>query len=89
MLHQAIFKRCGAITNSAVRNTQGGVTVRLTYKNEKDAKEAVTTFDGQVADGRTLVVKVVGGVNASLSGRLGVGLEDVDVLMQGESSGGS
>ncbi|EIM85076.1 MFS general substrate transporter [Stereum hirsutum FP-91666 SS1] len=86
---EAIFKRCGAITNSAVRNTQGGVTVRLTYKNEKDAKEAVTTFDGQVADGRTLVVKVVGGVNASLSGRLGVGLEDVDVLMQGESSGGS
>lgn len=35
------------------------------------------------------MVKVVGGVNASLSGRLGVGLEDVDVLMQSEGSGGS
>ena len=69
---QAIFKRCGPITQSSVKQTVGGgdVTVRLTFKQEKDAREAVRVFDNQVADGRTLGVRVVGGVNASLSGRL-------------------
>lgn len=69
------------------------VQVRLTYKHEKDAQAAVAKFHGQPADGRTLEVKVVGGVNASLGGRLGVAVQDlgsVDVLMdESRSSKGS
>ncbi|SRR6266404_4258580 len=90
---QAIFKRCGPITQSTVKQTYGNtdVTVRLTFKQEKDAQEAVRIFDQQVADGRTLRVRVVGGVNASLSGRLSMGLVDgsVDVLMETDLDGGS
>ena len=52
------------------------MSVRLTFKHEKDAKTAETQFDKQVADGKTLHVKVIGGVNASLTGRLGVGVQD-------------
>ena len=90
-LCQAIFKRCGPITQSSAKPTAaGGVSVRLTFKHEKDAKTAETQFDKQVADGKTLHVKVIGGVNASLTGRLGVGVQDgsVDVLL-GESTGSS
>lgn len=67
------------------------VTVRLTFKQEKDAREAVRLFDQQVADGRTLGVRVIGGVNASLSGRLSMGMVDgsVDVLMETDTDGGS
>ncbi|KAI0292565.1 hypothetical protein BC826DRAFT_1018684 [Russula brevipes] len=83
---EAIFKRCGPITQSSVKQTggSGDVTVRLTFKQEKDAREAVRVFDNQVADGRTLGVRVVGGVNASLSGRLSIGVVDgsVDALME-------
>src|SRR6266850_6391349 len=83
---QAIFKRCGPITQSSVKQTPGNgdVTVRLTFKQEKDAREAVRVFDNQVADGRTLGVRVVGGVNASLSGRLSIGVVEgsVDALME-------
>lgn len=58
--------------------------VRLTFKNEKDAQAAVAKFNGQQADGKTLEVRVVGGVNASLFGRLGVTVQNdsVDVLME-------
>jgi RNA recognition motif. (a.k.a. RRM, RBD, or RNP domain) len=88
---QAIFKRCGPITQSSVKQTPGGngdVTVRLTFKQEKDAREAVRVFDKQVADGRTLGVRVVGGVNASLSGRLSIGVVEgsVDALMEADNS---
>lgn len=90
---EAIFKRCGPITQSSVKQTHGtaDVTVRLTFKQEKDAREAVRVFDQQVADGRTLGVRIIGGVNASLSGRLGMGLVDgsVDVLMETDTDGGS
>jgi hypothetical protein len=90
---QAIFKRCGPITQSSVKQMHGNtdVTVRLTFKQEKDARDAVRVFDQQVADGRTLGVRVVGGVNASLSGRLSMGVVDgsVDVLMETETDGGS
>jgi hypothetical protein len=76
-----------------VKQTHGtaDVTVRLTFKQEKDAREAVRVFDQQVADGRTLGVRIIGGVNASLSGRLGMGLVDgsVDVLMETDTDGGS
>ena len=67
------------------------VTVRLTFKQEKDAREAVRVFDQQVADGRTLGVRVVGGVNASLSGRLSMSVVDgsVDVLMDTDADSGS
>ena len=65
--------------------------VRLVFKNEKDAQASVTKFNGQPADGRILSVRVVGGSNATLQGRLGVAVEDsVDVLMDDSaSSGGS
>lgn len=68
-------------------NGNGDVTVRLTFKQEKDAREAVRMFDNQVADGRTLSVRVVGGVNASLSGRLSIGVVEgsVDALMETDS----
>lgn len=62
------------------------------FKNEKDAQDAVSKFNGQPADGRILSVKVIGGANASLVGRLSVAaVEDsVDVLMDhSPSSGGS
>ncbi len=47
---QAIFKRCGPITQSSVKQSlgNGDVTVRLTFKQEKDAREAVRVFDKQV-----------------------------------------
>ena len=60
--------------------------VRLTFKQEKDAQAAVTKFNGQAADGRVLSVKIVGGVNATLGGRLSVAVSDsVDVLMEDAS----
>ncbi|KAI0090777.1 hypothetical protein BDY19DRAFT_937422 [Irpex rosettiformis] len=84
---EAIFKRCGAITKHELRNKKP-VLVRLTYKNEKDAQAAVTTFNNQPADGRTLIVKIVGNGNATLAGRLGAPVGDsVDVLMDDSSSG--
>jgi len=51
----------------------------------------VRIFDQQVADGRTLGVRVVGGVNASLSGRLSMSVVDgsVDVLMDTDTDSGS
>ncbi|TFK51118.1 hypothetical protein OE88DRAFT_1660439 [Heliocybe sulcata] len=87
---EAIFKRCGPITKSAVVQqvlSNGDVCVRLTYKNAQDAQAAVSKFNGQQADGKTLRVKVVGGVNATLGGRLGLGVVDgsVDVLMETDS----
>ena len=64
--------------------------VRVTFKLEKDAQAAVSKFNGQPADGRTLTVKVVGGVNATILGRLSVKVDDsVDVLMADSASGGS
>jgi len=76
-----------------VKQTHGSadVTVRLTFKQEKDAREAVRVFDQQVADGRALGVRVVGGVNASLSGRLSMGVVDgsVDALMETDTDSGS
>ena len=64
-------------------STANSPVVRVTFKHEKDAQAAVAKFNGQPADGRTLEVKIVGGVNATLSGRMGVAVQDgsVDVLM--------
>ena len=88
---QAIFKRCGPITSAVLHASSPEPVVRLTYKHEKDAQAAVAKFHGQPADGRTLEVKVVGGVNATLSGRIGAALVEgsVDVLMEEEGAGGS
>ncbi|KAI0759986.1 hypothetical protein BD413DRAFT_607391 [Trametes elegans] len=89
---EAIFKRCGAITSAVLHSATPEPIVRLTYKNEKDAQAAVAKFHGQPADGRTLEVKVVGGVNATLSGRIGVAVVggSVDVLLADDApSGGS
>ncbi|KAI0827870.1 hypothetical protein BC628DRAFT_121680 [Trametes gibbosa] len=80
---EAIFKRCGAITSAILHSASPDPVVRLTYKNEKDAQAAVAKFHGQPADGRMLEVKIVGGVNATLSGRISAALVEgsVDVLM--------
>ncbi|KAI0058431.1 hypothetical protein BV25DRAFT_1861952, partial [Artomyces pyxidatus] len=85
---QAIFKRFGTITTANAKTVAGDVVVRLTFKSEKDARAAVDSYDGVVADGRKLTVRVVGGVNASLSGRLNVGAIDgsVDALLSNSSS---
>ncbi|GJE91444.1 RNA-binding protein [Phanerochaete sordida] len=89
---EAIFKRCGHITKHLM-HSQRPVVVRLVFKNEKDAQAAVSKFNGQPADGRTLAVKIVGGSNATLAGRLSVAalddIDSVDVLMDGGASGGS
>lgn len=67
--------------------TQEPVAVRVTFKHEKDAQAAVAKFNGQPADGRTLEVKIVGGINTQLIGRLGVSTDDsVDALMADSSS---
>lgn len=64
-------------------STNNSPVVRVTFKHEKDAQAAVAKFNGQPADGRILEVKVVGGVNATLSGRMGLAVQDgsVDALM--------
>lgn len=68
--------------------TRDPVAVRLTFKHEKDAQAAVAKFHGEQADGKTLEVKVIGGVNASFGGRLGVAILDnsVDVLMEDDNA---
>jgi len=91
----AIFKRCGDIT--AKKLMPGSeVRIRLTYKTQSAAEQAVKTFDKQPADGKTLSVKIVGSTAAgtSLSGRFGndgLGLVrqegSVDVLMESSDSG--
>jgi len=73
---KAIFKRCGPIVKSYVQSpgpTDGSVVVRLVFKEEKDALSAVRKFNGETADGRTLVVKSVGGLPVNLAARLDVG----------------
>ncbi|KAF5345338.1 hypothetical protein D9758_008422 [Tetrapyrgos nigripes] len=91
----AIFKRCGEIT---ARKMMPGsdVKIRLTYKAQDSAEQAVKTFDKQPADGKVLSVKIVGSTTAgtSLSSRFdkdGLGLVrqegSVDVLMESNDSG--
>ncbi|KAH9912686.1 uncharacterized protein BXZ73DRAFT_56077 [Epithele typhae] len=88
---EAIFKRCGMITAATMHSSNPDPVVRLTYKNDNDAQAAIAKFHGQPADGRTLEVKVIGGVNTALSGRIGAALIEgsVDVLMSDEPSLGS
>lgn len=74
---EAIFKRCGPIVKSYVQSpgpTDGSVAVRLVFKEERDALSAVKKFNGETADGRTLVVKSVGGQAVNLAARLDSGL---------------
>ena len=46
-------------------------------------------FNGQAADGRTLRVSIVGSANATLGGRLGLGVTNgtVDNLMEDDTGG--
>jgi hypothetical protein len=89
---QAIFKRCGPIVKSYVQSpgpTDGTVVVRLVFKEERDALSAVKKFNGETADGRTLIVKSVGGQAVNLAARLDTGpLKDgsVDALITPSSS---
>ena len=89
---QAIFKRCGPIVKSYVQSpgpTDGSVVVRLVFKEERDALSAVKKFNGETADGRTLIVKSVGGQAVNLAARLDTGtLKDgsVDALITPSSS---
>jgi len=73
---EAIFKRCGPIVKGYVQSpgpTDGSVVVRLVFKEEKDALSAVKKFNGETADGRTLIVKSVGGQPVNLAARLDTG----------------
>ncbi|KAI0079311.1 hypothetical protein K474DRAFT_1592266 [Panus rudis PR-1116 ss-1] len=85
---RAIFSQCGITTESKLMPSKpDDITVRVTFKHEADAQKAVITFNNQRADGRILTVKVVGGVNARLVGRIGPLQEDsVDALMQDDST---
>ncbi|PBK74166.1 hypothetical protein ARMSODRAFT_971435 [Armillaria solidipes] len=94
----AIFKRCGAITESKVMAAAPEVVIRLTFKDPSSAKAAVAKFDKQQADGKTLSVVIIGlHKGPSLFGRLassdGMGLVmkegSVDVLMDSENDNGS
>ncbi|KAF9782389.1 hypothetical protein BJ322DRAFT_1010376 [Thelephora terrestris] len=84
---EAIFKRCGPIVKSYVQSpgpTDGSVVVRLVFKEERDALSAVKKFNGETADGRTLIVKSVGGQAVNLAARLDTGLSkdgSVDALI--------
>ena len=53
--------------------TDGSVVVRLVFKEEIDALSAVRKFNGETADGRTLIVRSVGGQPVNLAARLDVG----------------
>ena len=69
--------------------TDGSVAVRLVFKEEKDALSAVRKFNGETADGRTLIVKSVGGQAVNLAARLDTGsLKDgsVDALITSPST---
>ncbi|KAJ8508877.1 hypothetical protein ONZ45_g8883 [Pleurotus djamor] len=91
----AIFKRCGTIV-SAKAVPGGEPKIRVTFKDPASATSAVQKFNGQVADGKTLAVRVVGATTTSLVGRLGGGADglglvqqegSVDVLMNSNDSG--
>lgn len=91
---EAIFKRCGPILSSKLHSSPSSdsVTIRIIFKQSASATTAVQKFHGQQADGRTLNVTIVGGAGVSLGGRLGLvdgGTGSVDVLMEGEDTGGS
>ncbi|KIJ65874.1 hypothetical protein HYDPIDRAFT_129888 [Hydnomerulius pinastri MD-312] len=93
---EAIFRRCGPIISSELSSNKASdnVVVRLTFKQPAHAAAAVSKFDKQPADGRTLQVSIVGVQAVGLTGRLGgVGLVNdngsVDVLISGDSEGGS
>jgi hypothetical protein len=80
------------VTESKLMNSSnsGEVVVRVVYKNGKDAQTAVSKFDGQVADGRKLSVRILGAVAADLGHRLGnktVQNGSVDALIGAENGG--
>ena len=91
-MSQAIFKRCGPIVKSYVQSpgpADGSVAVRLVFKEERDALSAVRKFNGETADGRTLIVRSVGGQAVNLAARLDTGsLKDgsVDALITPSST---
>ena len=69
--------------------TDGSVVVRLVFKEEGHALTAVRKFNGETADGRTLIVKSVGGQAVNLAARLDSGsLKDgsVDALITPSST---
>ena len=76
-----IFKRCGdVVTSRAIPGPE--VAIRLTFKDPKSAQEAIKTFNGQQADGKTLSVKLVGIASApALAGRI-VGHDGLSVVRQ-------
>lgn len=69
--------------------TDGSVVVRLVFKEEIDALSAVRKFNGETADGRTLIVRSVGGQPVNLAARLDVGPAkdgSVDALITSSST---
>ena len=74
----------------ANRTAESDVTVRLVFKEDLSAQTVVSKYNGQIADGKRLGVRIVGGSNASLSGRIGFDPMEgsVDTLLT-DSAGGS
>jgi hypothetical protein len=69
-----------------------GLLFSFTCQQHTHAQDAVKKFNGQVADGKTLSVRIVGGTSTALAGRLGVGISpggSVDVLMEDDGASGS
>lgn len=67
---QAIFSDCGTIISSseAPSRIKNAVTVHVKFANLADAEKARKTFDGQIADGRTLEVAILSAANSALLG---------------------
>ncbi|KAL1746154.1 hypothetical protein HDZ31DRAFT_62416 [Schizophyllum fasciatum] len=94
---KAIFSRCGDIASARIVSTRGEeLRIRVVFKEAGAAKSAVGKFDGQQADGKTLVVRLAGESSQGtklitrLGGKDGLGLirdeDSVDVLMDSEDS---
>ncbi|KIM31500.1 hypothetical protein M408DRAFT_320674 [Serendipita vermifera MAFF 305830] len=89
-----IFSRCGAITEYRLLSPPSASSVRvfLHFETSQGAQTAVTQFDKQTADGRTLNVFTVSagplGSRLGVAGRKGPPKGNVDLLADTTSSGG-
>ncbi|EIN06720.1 hypothetical protein PUNSTDRAFT_46131 [Punctularia strigosozonata HHB-11173 SS5] len=69
---EAIFKRCGPIVKAEIHQKHPELVIRVTYKEQKDAKTAVEKFDGQNADGKKLHVTISGTKGTTIGSRFGL-----------------
>jgi len=90
---EAIFKRCGdiAIAELVSSSSDQLAVVRIQFLKREAAETAVSKFNGQPADGRTLKVVIVQSPVDTITARFGVtGTEakvrSVDVLLESSAS---